>query len=151
MNKFFIAIVLVLSIGWIVYDSNKLAPDTTRNIPPGTISTIPNIKNDLIVVDAPTPNTVINSPFVIHGKARGNWFFEASFPIELRDMQGNVLQVMIAQAKDNWMTTEFVPFNTNLIFAKPSAPMQAVLVFKKDNPSGLPENDDSVEVPVTLQ
>lgn len=148
MNKFFIAIVLILVVGWIISDNKTTPPGNT---PPVATSTVPNSKSDLIVVDAPTPNIVVNSPFVIHGKARGYWFFEASFPIELRDMQGNVLQVMVAQAQSEWMTTEFVPFNVNLIFAKPAAPMQAILVFKKDNPSGLPENDDAIEIPITIQ
>ena len=150
MNKLLILVVVLFVAGWVIYDY-RTPPSTTGNPPPVATSTVPNPKSDLIVVDAPTPNMVVNSPFVIHGKARGYWFFEASFPVELRDMQGNILQVMIAQAQGEWMTTEFVPFTANLIFTKPATPMPAVLVFKKDNPSVLPENDDSVEIPVIIQ
>lgn len=41
-------------------------------------------KVDLIVVDNPRPNSNIKSPLAIFGKARGIWFFEASFPISLK-------------------------------------------------------------------
>ena len=37
-------------------------------------------KADMIRVDAPRPNQVIQSPLTVKGEARGAWFFEASFP-----------------------------------------------------------------------
>lgn len=153
MNKLLFAIIAIFLFGWIVYD-NKNSLIETENIVPVATTTKPVVvdnKKDLIIVGSPVPNQSLSSPSVISGKARGYWFFEASFPIELRDMKGNVLETIVAQAQGEWMTTDFVPFTASLIFTKPASPMPAVLVFKKDNPSGLPENDDSIEIPVTIQ
>ncbi len=153
MNKVYIGtIFLVLIVGFAVYNFKGKLPEKTTDSTPGSIVIInTNPKSDLIIVDAPLSEEAVTSPFVISGKARGNWFFEASFPIELQDTEGNVLKTVVAQAQGDWMTTEFVPFEASLSFSKPRAPMSAVLVFKKDNPSGLPEHDNSIEVPVTIQ
>jgi len=40
-------------------------------------------KSDLIVVDEPRPLSVITSPLTVRGQARGTWYFEASFPLDL--------------------------------------------------------------------
>lgn len=104
-------------------------------------------KVDLITVNDPRPNQKISSPLTVSGQARGYWFFEASFPVKLYDSGGNLLVVAIAQAQGEWMTENFVPFKTELVF---DVPMEGdgVLVFEKDNPSGLPEYDDKLIVPI---
>ena len=49
------------------------------------------------------------------------------------------------------MTEEFVPFEAVLEFDDSQIPEnKGVLVLKKDNPSGLPENDDALKVPVSV-
>ena len=149
MNKLLVLIIVLFVVGWVMYDSWQ--PTGNENEIKSSVEVIIDTKQDIIVVDTPLKDMTISSPFVVSGKARGYWFFEASFPIELRDMQGNILETIIAQADGDWMTTEFVQFTASLIFTKPSVPISAVLVFKKDNTSGLPENDDSIEIPVTIQ
>ena len=104
-------------------------------------------KSDLIRVDSPRPNATLSNPVVVKGEARGYWFFEASFPIELRDSEGNTLAIAIAQAEGEWMTTEFVPFSVQFSFATTTA-QSGVLILHKDNPSGLPEHDDELRIPV---
>ncbi|MFZ2151974.1 MAG: Gmad2 immunoglobulin-like domain-containing protein [Minisyncoccia bacterium] len=152
MNKLLVLVVVLFVVGWIVYDNKEpISNEVGGNTVATTTVDSNDAKKDLIVVSAPVKDMVVSSPFVVSGKARGYWFFEASFPIELRDTKGNVLQTIVAQAQDEWMTTEFVPFTAQLIFTKPASPMPAVLVFKKDNPSGLPEHDDSIEIPIILQ
>ena len=44
---------------------------------------------------------------------------------------------------------EFVPFSINIEFNKP-ATERGWVVFEKDNPSGLPENADSLKIPVAF-
>jgi hypothetical protein len=107
-------------------------------------------KEDLIVVESPRAGEEISSPLLISGKARGYWFFEASFPIELVDENNNLISQAIAQAKGEWMTKEFVPFEATLNFSHPKTD-KGFLVFKKDNPSGMKEFDDELRVPVIFK
>lgn len=109
-------------------------------------------KADLIRLDSPRPNQIIKSPLTVTGQARGNWFFEASFPVVLVNWDGLIIAQGIAQAKSEWMTTDFVPFEATLIFDvdKNAYSNRASLILQKDNPSGLPEHDDALEIPVLL-
>lgn len=112
---------------------------------PGTAT--PASKDDLIVVDAPLPDAEVSSPLAISGRARGNWYFEASFPVRMLDGSGKELGVIPAQAQGEWMTTEYVPFSVALFFATPTTPT-GTLVLEKDNPSGLPEHANELRIPV---
>jgi hypothetical protein len=109
-------------------------------------------KTDLIRVDSPRPNQTVQSPLIITGKARGSWFFEASFPVFLVDWDGLIIAQGIAQAKGDWTTTDFVPFEAKLIFTadKKAYSNKGTLILKKDNPSGLSKNDDVLEIPVII-
>jgi hypothetical protein len=109
-----------------------------------------NEKNDLIQLNYPLPNQEISSPLEITGTARGLWYFEADFPIVLLNSQGDIISQGIATAQDDWMTEEFVPFTTILSFDIPESErgQEGRLIFQKDNPSGLAENEDSLEFPV---
>ena len=106
-------------------------------------------KHDLISVAEPIAGATIASPVTIKGRARGYWFFEASFPVELQDAAGNVLARGIAQADGDWMTEEFVPFMATLDFQN-SEVKEGKLILRKDNPSGLPENEDQLIWPVVI-
>ena len=103
-----------------------------------------------IRIDNPRPNQEIESPVVLEGKARGYWFFEASFPVELVDSSGEIIAQGIATAETDWMTEEFVQFKAVLEFEKPEN-KKGTLILHKDNPSGLPENDDALKVPVIFK
>ncbi len=106
-------------------------------------------KQDLIKLDTPKPNEVIQSPLAIEGEARGYWFFEASFPAKLLDEKGKELGRAIVQAQSDWMTENFVRFRATLEFQK-STTGKGTLILEKDNPSGLPENADWLEIPVNF-
>jgi hypothetical protein len=106
-------------------------------------------KLDLIVVDNPRPNTNIKSPLTITGKARGRWFFEASFPISLVDINNQEIAFTIAQAQTDWMTENFVPFTAKLIIPETlSGPVK--LILKKDNPSGIENLADQLIIPLVV-
>lgn len=106
-------------------------------------------KPDLIKVFSPKPNENVTSPLVVKGEARGPWFFEASFPVKLFDDNGFLLGVRPAQALEEWMTENFVPFESEMTFSVPSS-RKGVLVLEKDNPSGLPEHADELRFAVTF-
>lgn len=93
------------------------------------------------------PDALVKSPLKITGQARGCWYFEASFPIRISDSNGKELGLAVAQAQGEWMTENFVPFSITLNFSRPST-STGFLVLHKDNPSGLPEHDDELRIPV---
>ncbi|PIR41472.1 MAG: hypothetical protein COV31_01190 [Candidatus Yanofskybacteria bacterium CG10_big_fil_rev_8_21_14_0_10_46_23] len=103
--------------------------------------------DDLIWVEAPLPDQIVASPLLITGQARGNWYFEASFPVTLLDANGKVLVQKPAQAQGDWMTAEYVPFSITLDFINPATDT-GTLILHNDNPSGLPENDKELRLPV---
>ena len=104
-------------------------------------------KLDLIRINTPRPNMLIESPLKIEGGARGYWFFEGDFPVKLLDGNGQELVIGIARALSEWMVEDFVSFEAEIDFARPATP-KGDLILQKDNPSGLPENDDFLRVPV---
>ncbi len=118
---------------------------------PGTTatSTATSTLSNLIRVTSVKPNAQIQSPLKVTGTARGNWYFEASFPIKLVDANGKVLIQSPAQADGEWMTTEFVPFEATLTFQKP-ATKTGTLIIMNSNASGDPARDMKLEIPVTF-
>lgn len=155
MKKTFLVVVFILAAGLGAYfwRDGAEAPAT------GEVAKY----KDLVILKNPLPGASVSSPLMIEGEARGNWFFEASFPIVLADWDGRIIAQHYAEAKDDpadggagWMTTEFVPFSAGLEFESPvfdGAPEEhfsrrGFLILQKDNPSGLPENDDAFEIAV---
>jgi hypothetical protein len=114
----------------------------TRTMTPG--------KTDLITVSKPAVKAIVHSPLTVTGQARGTWYFEASFPVKIYNANGVLLGSTIAQAQGDWMTTNFVPFTATLSFSTPNT-STGYIVLEKDNPSGLPQNDDQLVVPVRFQ
>lgn len=98
-------------------------------------------------VIVPRPYDVIKSPIKIQGEAKGMWYSEGSFPVSIVSENGAVLGRGIAEAKGDWMTTEFVPFEATINFIVSSDATGSV-VLSKDNPSGLPENDAQILIPI---
>jgi hypothetical protein len=143
MKKVLIIIVAILIVvaGAMLWHVEKTeAPTTTTS------------KADKIRVTSPTPHQEITSPLTITGEAVGTWMFEASFPVILADGDGKIIAEGQAKAQGDWMTEKFVPFTATLTFTKPTGSNnRGTLIFKKDNPSGLPQNDDAFEVPIVFK
>ena len=106
--------------------------------------------SDLIWVENIFENQVVTSPLTVTGQVRGNWYFEASFPVKLLDANGNILAEKPAQAQGEWMTTEYVPFSATLDFANPTTDT-GTLVLHNDNPSGLLQNDKELRIPIRFE
>lgn len=96
-----------------------------------------------------TANGLVSSPLLVTGEAR-LWYFEGVFPIRLLNESGRIIVSGQAQADDNWMTEEWVPFTAELIFPTQPSGSRGTLLLMDDNPSGLSENADEVEIPVTF-
>lgn len=103
-----------------------------------------------ILVSLPKSNSKIKSPLKIEGKAKGDWFFEAVFSAELYDENQKLLGKTNLRALNNWMTNDFVPFEGELIYQKPST-SKGILKFLSANPSGLKKKQKIFKVPVVFE
>lgn len=160
--RIFLLILIIIGFG-LLLTKNFWVPKLVEAIiyyQDGQASRVENIgnisgKKDLIRVTSPLANAEVSSPVTITGEARGTWYFEASFPVMLTDWDGKIIAQGIAQAQGDWMTTNFVPFKATLTFKKSDVvgkySNKGTLILKKDNPSGLPEKDDALEIPVLLK
>lgn len=133
-----------------------LRGEAPESIPPagegqnGQSTSTPAFTHPLIRVSFPSAYATATSPLNVTGEARGNWYFEASFPIRVIDGEGRVIGGGYAEAQSDWMTTSFVPFFGIITFSSPQT-SEGVIIFEKDNASGLPENADEFRVPVRFQ
>ncbi len=159
----FITLLVLGALGYILFCPkaavapvavSEVASSSPVEITTPTPEEIPIIREENpqpIWVTTPLPDAKITSPLLITGKARGTWYFEASFPIQLVDNNGNVIAQTHAQATEDWMTENFVPFTATLTWASTSTnATNGMLIFRKDNPSGLPEHDAEMDVPVSF-
>ena len=122
-----------------------------------TAFTSPNVN-----VFTPFPGATVPKTFSVTGEARGPWYFEALFLVQVRDKNDNVVASGPARAQSDWMTDKFVPFRVTLTIGKTTVEEAltnvkyndyagpATIVLLKNNPSGLPENDDSVSMPIII-
>jgi len=119
--------------------------------PVAEVSTTPGVQPQSLEVqlDNLKPNDEITSPLEITGKVSGTAFFEASFPVEAYDESGKLVGRTQAQAQGDWMTEQLVPFSAKLDFSVSGK--SGIIVLKKDNPSGLPENEGIFVVPVRFR
>jgi hypothetical protein len=101
-------------------------------------------------VSLPHPGDVVDSPVAIEGTVTGGgWFFEGSFPVEVLDSDGNVIGKGTAKALSDWTSTGTVPFAASIAFTGTRA-ATGTIVFRNDNPSGLPQNGQSLSVPIAF-
>jgi hypothetical protein len=112
----------------------------------------PVAKNQKIMVTSPQAHEVIHSPLTLEGKAKGAWFFEATFPVTLLDGNGQeIIRVPVhAKVENYWRAKGLVPFEGTMEFTTP-ATATGTLVFQNDNPSGLPENQEEFRMPVRFR
>lgn len=142
-----VGVIILLGGLWIWGHSSKESPSPVTETPTETPTGEPQV-NDIIHVFNPQPGAVVKSPLTITGEARGYWYFEASFPVRVLDANGKILAEGPAQAKTDWMTEDFVQFETTLSFTPTTG--AGTLVLHNDNPSGLPENDREIRIPISF-
>lgn len=167
-NKSGVLIVILLFItmvatGYGVYswqrnDINKLRSDLSRANSQNKKSngndqkpttTFTSLKGVTATIYIPLVDQQARNPVVVLGQIPGNWSFEASFPVQLTNSKGVVIAQSNAQIYGDWMTSSLVPFSAKLDYPTSESGTGNV-VLKKDNPSGLPSNDDQISIPVTL-
>jgi hypothetical protein len=151
-----IALLILIIAGvavWAFVGEPVLAPTLATSTPQQnggdtSQSTVDQLKAR-VVIDAPKSGAQVPKTFTVTGKAPGPWYFEASFGIEVRGAGGELLVQTYASALSDWMTIDDVPFKADISVPNYTGP--ATLILNRDNPSGLPENDASVSIPIVIQ
>lgn len=149
---FIVFVVVLLAVAAFIISTHETeapilqTPMSSEELP---VKEIPS-KEDFIVLETPLKGANISSPLTIRGKARGQWFFEGSFPVTLVNWDGLIIAEGYATAQGEWMTTEFVPFEGTITFTAPDTSVgnKGWLILKKDNPSDDPRLDDALEVEI---
>ncbi len=103
----------------------------------------------LIYASVPQSGAIVSGKVTVLGMARGQWFFEGSFPVSIVDANGKVLGSGIASAEGEWMTEEFVPYVAKIEMKEKAETKQGAIILSRDNPSGGPES--FLTIPVTFK
>jgi hypothetical protein len=153
MNKLAKYIVIVFTVIIIALLAILIFVPAKKSAPVKNVAAIQGTKassDGSISIVSPNENALIDSPIVVSGIAKGNWFFEAVFPVKVLDGDGMVLGQGQARAEGDWTTTGTVPFSATISFSL-SRFTTGTIVFSKDNPSGLPQNAESFSVPIQFK
>lgn len=147
-RNFVIVIILLALAGGIWFAASDYGANLFGQSGPKV--TYRNADKNMIVIENVPAGVMVLPEFKVFGQARGTWYFEASFPVEVVSADGTRLVMVPAQAKGDWMTADFVPFEASVQITEAySGP--ATLILHKDNPSGEPSRDASVEIPIVIQ
>jgi hypothetical protein len=142
------AIIIVILLGILIFVKSPRAP-LSGSVPEAP--SYPTSPDGHVEIADPVPGQTMISPKAVSGWVTGGeWFFEGTFPVKVVDADGTVLGQGQAQAQGDWMSTGTVAFTGTISFSAPHFET-GTIVFSKDNPSGLPQNDESFSVPVRFQ
>ena len=157
MNKYIRAIVIILSlviITWVVAlllkpsknnESQQVGNNNQQSMQGITATTA---AGGTIIIDNLVQGQTVQLPMTVTGVV-AKWFFEGSFPVFMKDSNGNQIGVGLASSSQDWMTANPIPFSVTLPAVNYTG--QGTLVFTKDNPSGEPQFNDSYTVNVSFQ
>ncbi len=114
----------------------------------------PLVDNASIIFENLKSNDRVKAKQVIEGKVSGYWFFEASFPVTLRDINGTPFATVIATTDEDWMVSQHVSFHVTMPDTFSYTGVGSIL-FKKDDPSDGeapfdPEKDQKI-IPVIFE
>ena len=146
------AVIIIVLLGVLFFYNPAKAPQLPPDNVGGAKILQPTMSaNGHVGVTAPQPGALITSPVTIIGTVTGGgWSFEASFPVKIVDGDGAVIGRGVAQAQADWTSTSSVPFSAIINFTVPRTATGTV-VLSKDNPSGAPQNDLSLTIPVRFK
>lgn len=146
-GKLLLAVILVAILALIIFFLQKkpLVDESPTN---GVTSEILGNKDDLVHFSI-LPGQKVSGMVSYAGSVKNAYFFEANILINVLDANKNLLKGGYAMATTDWMTVEPVVFSGSIDFTGlPKGP--AYIEIHNDNPSGLPENDKNILIPVII-
>lgn len=108
-------------------------------------------ENQDIIINSPKAGELISSPLIITGQVNGNGWsgFEGQVgTVILLDENTKVLGTAILEPATDWMRLP-TKFKATLTFVS-AKEQNGKLVFKNENPSGMPENNMEFSLPVKI-
>jgi hypothetical protein len=123
-----------------------LTPTPTGTQTKGGITQGTPVKIKSISLVSPT-----KGPLVIKGTVESGWMFEGVMPVKLLDASRQEIASGSATetVPGSWQSGKPVEFSVSLTFTTDSS--SGFLIFENDNPSGLPQNAKSFELPVKFR
>ncbi len=103
-------------------------------------------KGAAFTLTSPLPNSTVDCKFQIVGDMPSEWFFEGTFPYEIR-VGGELVHEGNVQTEDDWTEKSILHFVAD-VDCKDKCTGDGEIVLKNANPSGLTKNDDSYTIPV---
>ncbi len=116
----------------------------------GGSDTDQNLLASEVVLNTPLKDGLVYSPLKIRGLAKGYWFWEGTMTVTIFDSSNKLLASGLVTSQGDSMTEGYVPFEGELVFVSPSIGT-GKLVLNAGNPSGLPENNKSFELPIRFE
>ncbi len=131
----------------ITEDGKRFVEPVDDNKTPATLSPAADIPS----ITQPTSGATVSSPLTVKGTVPPGWMFEGSLPIALLDENGVTIVEAAAHetTPGTWSSGSPVAFETKLTFTTNAK--KGKILIKKDNPSGLPANNRSFELPVVFK
>lgn len=160
-TKGWIAVIVILAIliaalGWLDYTTPSSEPSdaaqtstSTSTHENGSASSSAPLDTQVIVAK-PAASSTVSSSFEVTGRAPNAWYYEAVFPIQVRDASDDLIASALGKAQSDWTVPGPVAFTSQIKLSTPYHGT-ATLILLKDNPSGDPENSDEVTVPIVIQ
>lgn len=96
------------------------------------------------------PGQKVSGEIVATGEIKGGYFFEGNILVNILNRNKDLLRAGNGNAKTNWMTSEIVGFDAVMDFSGLKKG-DAYIEIHNDNASGLPENDNSILIPIIIK
>jgi hypothetical protein len=152
-----VLLVIIVVLSWFLVTTPRSTVITAATSTPATHtttqasgtkpSTVP--LSASVKVTAPASGASVERTFTVSGVAPNGWYYEAVFPIQIRDGDDNLIASGQGKAQSDWTVSGPVPFSATItVPANFSGPANLILL--RDNPSGLPENFDEVTVSIII-
>ncbi len=152
MTKFGKLLLLVIVIAGVTLaiflTREKISPPLTPDGPEIFPSRVLGNKEDIVSFSI-APGQKVGGILPFQGVLQGGYFFEANILVNILNGDRNLLKAGNAEATADWMTAGPVSFAGSLDFRE-LPPGPAYIEIHNDNASGLPENDKSILIPVTI-
>lgn len=112
-------------------------------------------KNNVVTLNNILSWTKLSSKVHLTGKVPINWVFEGTFPIKIYDIGNWILwewlwKANIFDKNGKVIDDKVVSFEADIDLIIPALTKKWILILSADNPSGMPENADSVSIKVVF-